>query len=51
MFRKVVDGESALIVCVHVDNLAVTAKNKETFDAFFAQLKGEFPVSDMGDLS
>ena len=51
VFRKVVDGEVTLIACVHVDDLAVTAKDKETFDAFYAQFKEEFPVSDMGDLS
>ena len=51
VFRTVVDEEVALIVCVHVDDLAVTAKNKETFDAFYAQLKRGFRVSDIGDLS
>ena len=51
VFRKVVDGEVTLIVYVHVDDLAVTAKGKETFDDFHAQLKEEFPISDMGDLS
>ncbi|CAN0412556.1 unnamed protein product, partial [Ascophyllum nodosum] len=40
-----------LVVCLHVDDLAVTAKDQETFDGFYAQLKEEFPVSDMGDLS
>ena len=48
MFRKVVDGEVTLIVYVHVDGLAVTVKDKETFNAFYAQLKEEFPVNDMG---
>ena len=51
MFRKVVDGEVTLIVCVHVDDLVVTTEDKEMFDAFFARLKEEFPVNDMGDLS
>ena len=51
VFRKVVDEEVTLIVCVHVDDLAVTAKSKEMFGAFYAQLKEEYPVSDMGDLS
>ena len=36
VFRKVVDGEVTLIVCVHVDDLAVTARDKKTFDAFHA---------------
>ena len=50
--RKVVDGEFTLIVGVHVDDLAVTAKDKNMFDAFYAQLKEEFPINDMvGDLS
>ena len=50
--RKVVDGEVTLIVGVHVDDLAVTANDKNMFDAFYAQLKEEFPVNDMvGDLS
>ena len=39
------DGEVTLIVRVHVDDLAVTAKDEETFDVFYAQLKGEFPVN------
>ena len=51
VFRKVVDREVALIVCVHVDDLEETAKEKSTFDAFYAQLKDESPVNDMGDLS
>ena len=51
VFRKMMDGEVTLIVYVHVNDLAVTAKNKETFDAFYAQLKEGFPVSDMGNLS
>ena len=42
MFRKVVDGKVTLIVCVHVDDVAVTSKDKKTFDAFYAQLKEEF---------
>ena len=51
VFRKVVNGEVTLIVCVHVDDLAVPAKEKETSDVLYAQLKDEFPVDDMGDLS
>ena len=31
VFRKVVDGVVTLILCAHVDDLAVTAKYKETF--------------------
>ena len=38
VFRKVANGEVALIVCVHVDNLIVAAKDKEVFDVFYAQL-------------
>ena len=51
VFRKVVNGEVTLNVCVHVDDLAVTAKDNKTFDDFYAQAKEEFPVSDMGGLS
>ena len=51
VFRKVVDGEVTLIICVHVDDLAVTAKRKNTFDSFYAELKEEVPVSDMDYLS
>ena len=51
VFRRVVDGEVTLTVCVHFDDLAVAAKGKDTIDAFYAQLKDEFPVSKMGDLS
>ena len=48
---KVMDREVTLIVCVHVDDPAVTAKEKETFDAFNAQLKEQFTVNDTCDLS
>ena len=51
MFRKGVDEKVTLTVCVHVDDLAVTANDKETFDAFYAHLKGELPVNGTGDLS
>ena len=40
-------GEVILIECVHVDDLAVAAKKKETFDAFYVQLKKDFSVSDI----
>ena len=43
------DREVTLVVCVHDDDLVVTAKDKETFDAFYAQLKEKFPVNDMGN--
>ena len=51
MFHKVVGGEVTLNVCVHVDDIAVTSKENDTFDAFYAQLKDKFPVNDMGELS
>ena len=51
VFRNVVDGEVTLLVCVHVGDLAVTAKNKERFNYFYAQLNEEFPVNDVGGLS
>ena len=51
VFRKVVDREATLTVCVHVDDQAVTAKDKMTFDALCAQSKDELPVNGMGDLS
>ena len=50
VLRKVVDRGDTLIVCVLVDGLAVTAKDQETWDAFYAQLKEEFSMNDMGDL-
>ena len=34
VFRKAVDAEVTLIVCVHGDDLAVTVKDKETLDVF-----------------
>ena len=43
MLRGVVDGEVTLIVCVHVD-LVVTARDKEAFNAFYAQLLEGFLV-------
>ena len=36
VFGEVVDGEVTLVVCVLVDDLAVTAKYKETFGTFCA---------------
>ena len=45
-----VDGEVSLTLCVHVGDLAVIVKGKETFDGFYAELTGEFPVNDMGSL-
>ena len=50
-FRKVVDGKVTCIVCAHLDDLVATAKNKETLGTFYAQLKEEFPVNEMGNLS
>ena len=46
VFRKVVNGEVTLIVCVHVDGLVVATKSKETlmFDVFYAQLLEESPI-------
>ena len=38
-------------MCVYVDGLAVTAKDKERLDVFYLQLNEELPVNDMGDLS
>ena len=37
------------LVCVHTDDLAVTANDKETFGAFYTQIKKEFSVNDIGD--
>ena len=53
VFRKVVDEEVTLIVCIHVDDLliAVAAKDKDTLDDFYVQLKEEFSVNYTGDLS
>ena len=55
VFHKVVDEEITLNVCVHVDDLlmAVAAKDKDndTLDDFYVQLKEEFSVNYMGDLS
>lgn len=51
VFRKVVDEEVVLLVCVHVDDLDVAAKDKEAFDVFYTQRLKGFPMNDMGDLS
>ena len=51
VFRKVLNGEVTLIVCVHVDDLVVAEKDKEAFDALYTQLLEEFSVNDMGDVS
>ena len=44
VFRKMVNGEVCLIVCVHVDNIAVAMKGKETFDGFNMKLREDLPV-------
>ena len=51
VIRKVVDGEVTLIICVHVDDIVVAAKDKEMFETFYAKLPEEVPVNSMGDLS
>ena len=55
VFRKVVDEEVTLIVCIHVDDLLIALaakdKDKDTLDDFYVQLKEEFSVNYMGDLS
>ena len=48
VFRKVVNGDVTLSVC---DDLAITAKDPETFDDFYGQLKKGFSANNMGDLS
>ena len=51
VFHKVVDRDVIYPhVYVHVDNLAATAKDRDTFDGFYAQLKEEVPVNGMDDL-
>ena len=51
VFRKVVGGEVNIIVCTDVDDLAVVLKDIYTFDGFYAQLKEEFSMNEMGYLS
>ena len=51
MFYNTVNKEITLIARVYVDDQVGIAKDKETFDAFCAQLNEEFPVNDTSDLS
>ena len=35
VFRTVVVGDVTLVVCIHVDDFVVAAKDKEALDAFY----------------
>lgn len=50
LIRKVVDGGVTLIICVHVDDIVVAAKDEEMFNAYFAKLPEKVPVIGMDDL-
>ena len=49
VFRKVVDGETEMVVVVHVDDILVHAKDQATMDRFAAELEQKFKLKDMGD--
>ena len=42
MFRKMVNGEVSLIVCVHVDDIAIATKGKYAFDGFNMKLTEDY---------
>ena len=42
VFRKVVDEEVTLIVCAHVDDLAVTGKGQRAVRCFMCAMKEGF---------
>ena len=49
VFREVVDGETEMVVVVHVDDILAHAKDKATMDRFAAELGQKFKLKDMGD--
>ena len=49
VFRKVVDGESEMVVVVYVDDILAHAKDQGTMDRFAAELGQKFKLMDMGD--
>ena len=49
VFRKVVDGETEMMVVVHVDDILANAKDQATMDRFAAELGQKFKLKDMGD--
>ena len=50
-FSEVVHGAVTHCMCSCVDGLAATAKDKETFDALYAQFKESFPINDRSNPS
>ena len=49
VFRKVVDGETEMVVVMHVDDILAHAKDQATMDRFAAELGQKFKLKDMGD--
>ena len=49
MFRKFDDGEVAMGVVVHMDDILAHAKDQATMERFAAELEKMFNLKDMGD--
>ena len=49
VFRKVVNGESEMVVVVHVDDIHAHAKDQGAMDRFAGELGQKFKSEDMGD--
>ena len=49
VFRKVVDGETDMVVVVHVDGILAHAKDQATMDRFEAELGQKSKLKYMGD--
>ena len=49
VFGKVVDGETEIVVVVHVNDILAHAKDQATMNRFAAKLGQKFRLKDMGD--
>ena len=49
VFRKVADGETEMVVIVHVNDILDHAKDQSTMNRFAAELGQKFKLKDMGD--
>ena len=49
VFLKVVNGEVAMVVVVHVDGILAHAKDQATMDRFAAELGQKFKLKNIGD--
>ena len=51
MFGRVADGETEMVVVVHVDDILAHAKDHATMKSFAAEFGKKFKLKDMGNAS